>query len=253
MLIVERWVMARLRHQVFYTMAALNQAIRALTQELNQRPMKQYGGLSRAALFTQIDAPALQPLPAFPYEYTEYRIAKVAKDYHVQFDDHWYSVPHALVGERVEVHATQRLIKVACKRQVVAQHARSSKRYSHTTEAHHMPPAHAAHREWSPERIRTWAAGIGVNTAGVVQAIERSKAHVEQAQRACLSLLSLQKRYGGDRLERACGIALAQQCTRQRFIKNLLKNGFDQYHHDSDDSTAIPSTHANIRGPHYYQ
>ncbi len=149
-LVAERWVMARLRHHVFYTMAALNQAIRALNKELNQRPMKQYGGLSRAELFATIDSPALQPLPAYPYEYTQYKIAKAAKDYHVQFDYHWYSVPHALVGERVEIHATQGLIKIACKGEVVAQHVRSSQRYRHTTDPTHMPPAHAAHREWSP-------------------------------------------------------------------------------------------------------
>lgn len=252
-LVAERWVMARLRHHVFYTMAALNQAIRALNKELNQRPMKQYGGLSRAELFATIDAPALQPLPAYPYEYTQYKIAKAAKDYHVQFDYHWYSVPHALVGERVEIHATQGLIKIACKGEVVAQHVRSSQRYRHTTDPTHMPPAHAAHREWSPERIRSWANRIGPNTAGVVLTIERSKAHIEQAQRSCLGLLSLQRRYGKERLERACGIALEQQCTRQQFIKNLLKNGHDQQALESANGTMIPSTHANIRGPHYYQ
>lgn len=100
---------------------------------------------------------------------------------------------------------------------------------------------------------RSWANRIGPNTAGVVLTIERSKAHIEQAQRSCLGLLSLQRRYGKERLERACGIALEQQCTRQQFIKNLLKNGHDQQSLESENGTMIPSTHANIRGPHYYQ
>ena len=38
--IVERWNMARLRHQTFFTLASPNQAIRALLDELNQRPFK---------------------------------------------------------------------------------------------------------------------------------------------------------------------------------------------------------------------
>jgi transposase len=252
-LVAERWVMARLRHHVFHTMAALNQAIRALNKDLNQRPMKHYGGLSRAELFARIDAPALQPLPLYPYEYTQYKVAKVAKDYHVQFDFHWYSVPHMLVGERVEIHATQSLIKIACKGEIVTQHVRSAQRYRHTTESAHMPPAHAAHREWSPERIRSWANRIGPNTAGIVHTIEQGKEHIEQAQRACLGLLSLQRRYGEERLERACGMALEQQCTRQQFIKNLLKNGYDQQVPDTTHRAATPVTHTNIRGPRYYQ
>src|SRR5690606_34985614 len=111
-LIVERWVLARLRHQVFHSLAALNHAIRALNTELNQRPTKHYNGASREQLFKLLDEPALQPLPPYAYEYIDYRIAKVAKDYHVQYDNHWYSVPHRLVGERVEISATQTLVKV---------------------------------------------------------------------------------------------------------------------------------------------
>lgn len=135
-LVVERWVLARLRHYTFHTLASLNQAIKALMHDLNQRPMKGYNGLCRAELFAQIDAPALSKLPQFPYEYTQF---KLAKDYHVAFEDHWYSVPHAMVGERVELIASQRLIRVRYKGNIISQHVRSQKRYQHTTEAAHMP------------------------------------------------------------------------------------------------------------------
>ena len=250
-LVVERWVLARLRHQTFHTLASLNQAIKALMHDLNQRPMNGYNGLCRAELFAQIDAPALSKLPQFPYEYTQLKFAKVAKDYHVSFDDHWYSIPHALVGERVEVIASQRLIRVRYKGNIIAQHVRSQKRYQHTTESEHMPVAHAAYKDATIERIRRRAHRIGPNTAQVVQAIEGSKAHIEQAQRSCQGILSLQKRYGEQRLERACGIALTQACYRVNFIKTILKNGRDNVI-EFTSNRPIPAQPDNVRGADYY-
>lgn len=252
-LIVERWVLARLRHQVFHSLAALNQAIRALNAELNQRPMKHYNGASREQLFKLLDEPALQPLPPYAYEYTDYRIAKVGKDYHVQYDYHWYSVPHRLVGERVEISATQTLIKVYHQAKCVAQHPRSYTPYRHTTDIAHMPENHAAHLEWSPERIRSWATHIGTNTLAVVLAVERNKDHLIQAQRTCLGLLSEQKRYGSDRLEKACALAISRQLPYIPVIKKLLKNGEDMRWQPDETNSIIPGSHSNIRGSKYYQ
>ena len=250
-LVVERWVLARLRNHTFHTLAALNQAIKVLMHDLNQRPMKGYNGLCRSELFAQIDAPALSKLPQFPYEYTQFKLAKVAKDYHVAFDDHWYSVPHALVNERVELVVSQRLVRIRFKGNVIAQHVRSQKRYQHTTESAHMPEAHAAYKDATVERNRCWAKRIGPNAVQVVHAIEQSKPHVEQAQRSCQGILSLQKRYGEQRLERACGIALSQACYTVKFIRTVLQNGRDNVF-DFEPNRPIPTHHDNVRGADYY-
>jgi len=127
------------------------------------------------------------------------------------------------VDERVELIASQRLVRIRFKGNVIAQHVRSQKRYQHTTESAHMPEAHAAYKDATIERNRRWAKRIGPNAAQVVHAIEQSKAHVEQAQRSCQGILSLQKRYGEQRLERACGIALNQACYTVKFIRTILK------------------------------
>lgn len=251
-LVVERWVLARLRHQVFFSLAALNQAIRQLNTELNQRPMKHYNGATREMLFKQLDAPALQPLPPYAYEYTDHRIVKVAKDYHVQYAEHWYSVPHMLVGERVELSASQTFIKIYHQGKCVAQHPRSHALYKHSTDVAHMPANHAAYQEWNPERIRRWATTIGPNTLAVVLSIERSKAHIIQAQRACLGLLSEQKRYGANRLENACALALHRHQPYIPVIKKLLKEGEDT-RYQPEESNNTPGLHLNIRGPQYYQ
>ncbi|KKO47473.1 transposase, partial [Arsukibacterium sp. MJ3] len=180
-------------------------------------------------------------------------IAKVAKDYHVQYDNHWYSVPHRLVGERVEISATQTMVKVYHHSKCIAQHPRSHHAYRHSTHVAHMPENHAAYQEWSPERIRSWATNIGPNTLAVVVAVERSKDHLVQAQRACLGLLSEQKRYGSDRLENACALAISRQLPYIPVIKKLLKAGDDMRFQQDDSSNTTPGTHANIRGSHYYQ
>jgi len=250
-LVVERWVLAQLRYHTFHSLAALNQAIKALMQDLNQRSMKGYDGLCRAELFAQIDAPALSKLPQFPYEYTQFKFAKVAKDYHVAFDNHWYSVPHALVGERVEVIVSQRLIRVRYKGNIIAQHVRSQKLYQHTTESAHMPVALAAYKGATIERIRRWEHHIGPNAQGVIHAIEQSKVHIEQAQRSCQGILSLQKRYGEQRLERACGIALNQGCYTVKFVRTILQNGRDNVI-EFAPSPPIPVVHDNVRGADYY-
>jgi hypothetical protein len=114
-----------------------------------------------------------------------------------------------------------------------------------------MPEAHAAYKDATIERNRRWAKRIGPNAAQVVHAIEQSKAHVEQAQRSCQGILSLQKRYGEQRLERACGIALNQACYTVKFIRTILQNGRDNVF-EFAPNRPIPTHHDNVRGADYY-
>ena len=107
--IIERWILARLRHHTFFSLAELNVCIKALLKEVNNKPFKQLKG-TRQQWFDSIDKPALQPLPKQAYQYTEIKTVKVNIDYHLQYDNHLYSVPHHLVGEKLELHAKEYLI-----------------------------------------------------------------------------------------------------------------------------------------------
>ena len=122
--IVERWILARLRHHTFFSLAELNQCIRSLLDELNQKPFKQLPGNRRDA-FEQLDKPALKALPPQPYRYVDIKPVKVNIDYHVQYQQHHYSVPHQYVGERLELHASDTLITLYFRAQSVATHARA--------------------------------------------------------------------------------------------------------------------------------
>ncbi len=111
-LIVERWLLARIRNETFHTLRALNARLRELLTDMNNRPMKGYGNQTRAERFRILDAPALSPLPLAPYEYTEYKAVKVGPDYHVEYARHWYSVPHELVGQRLSLKAGQSVVQL---------------------------------------------------------------------------------------------------------------------------------------------
>ena len=147
--VVERWILARLRHETFFSLAELNRRIHELLEDLNDRPMRDYGQ-SRRERFLAIDRPALRPLPRERFVYAEWKQARVNIDYHIELERHFYSVPHSLVRERVELRYTATTVEVFHKGQRVASHRRSFQRGGYTTVPEHMPKSHRQHLEWSP-------------------------------------------------------------------------------------------------------
>jgi transposase len=109
--VVGRWILARLRHRRFFSLAELNAAIRVLLDELNDRPMRGWG-MSRRALFEQLEKPALISLPPLAYEYAEWKRCRVGLDYHVEIAKHYYSVPHQLMRQEVEARITVATIEI---------------------------------------------------------------------------------------------------------------------------------------------
>ena len=248
--IVERWILARLRHHTFFSLAELNQCIRALLDELNEKPFKQLPGNRRLA-FEQLDKPALKPLPRHPYRYVDIKPVKVNIDYHVQYQTHHYSVPHQYVGETLELHASDTLITLYFRQQPVATHARKY-RPGMTTEPAHMPKRHHKHQQWTPGRLKNWARDIGPAVLAWVDAQLTTKAHPEQAYRVCLGLLALSRAYPRERLEAACRIANQAGLSRLKQVKSILSSNRDQLPEQLDLETELPQDHENIRGPHTF-
>lgn len=249
--VVERWVLARLRNRTFFGLGELNLAIRELLEELNDRPMRHLGK-SRRELFEALDRPALKPLPAEPYEFATWKKTKVSIDYHVEFDGHYYSVPHRLIGEKVFLRATERTVEVFHKHQRVASHPRSRARGRHTTKAEHMPPSHRYYAQWSPDRFLHWAEKIGPQTRALIERVLASRRHPQQAYRTCLGVLGLAKRYSQQRLEAACARALPAGIRSYKGLKNILDTHLDQVPLEEPASMSL-DPHANIRGPSYYR
>ena len=243
--------MARLRNRRFFSLAELNQAIREQLEKLNGRTMKHLGN-SRRELFEELDRPALKPLPIEPYEFAIWKKAKVHIDYHVEFEKHYYSVPHELISEKVWIRATRYIVEIFYKHRRVASHPRSRARGRHTTRIEHMPANHRHYAEWSPERFLRWAEQIGPQTRDSIEAALNSRRHPQQAYRTCLGILNLAKRYTKERLEAASERALAFGIHSYKGIKNILDEGLDRVPLEEPASKRL-DPHANIRGSSYYQ
>ena len=248
--VVERWVLARLRDRTFFSLAELNQAIGELLTELNQRPMKHLGQ-SRQELFVELDQPALKPLPSQAYEFALWKKVRVHIDYHIEFDKHYYSVPHGLIGKAVEVRATEQNVEIFYQRKRQASHLRCHSLGRYSTQRDHMPPAHQAVDDWSPERFVRWAQQVGPQTQQLIAAVLAGRHHPQQAYRSCLGILGLAKRYGHTRLEGACRRAFPAGILTYKGIHNILKHNLDQLDADPLPTNPLPA-HANIRGQSYY-
>ena len=209
-------------------------------------------GVSRRALFEEIERAALKPLPAAPYEIGRWKTCRVNIDYHVEVDRHPYSVPYQLVHERLEVRYTASVVEAYYKGRRVASHRR---RFDHqpATLAEHMPSSHRAHAEWTPSRLIGWAEKTGPATGRRVAGILRSRPHPEQGYRACLGIMRLGRLHGDERLEAACARAERLRSYSYRTVKNILASAQDRLPFDDESlSDDVTPAHHNIRGADYY-
>jgi transposase len=172
-------------------------------------------------------------------------------DYHVDLEQHYYSVPYQLVGKEVDVRYTGTTVEILYQGKRVASHARSNRPGKHSTVTEHRPKAHQKYLEWTPSRIVEWAATIGSFTAQLAGIIMAERPHPEQGYRSCMGLIGLGRRYGKDRLEAACRRAVHLRAHSYQSVKSILERGLDRQN-VAESVTLPPVEHANIRGAGYY-
>ena len=216
--LVERWIIAALRHNRFFSLSGLNSEIRRLLAKLNARPFRKRPG-SRSSLFESIDRPALRPLPLERFDLSQWSRARVNIDYHIAFDSNFYSVPYHLVHEVVDVRSTPTTIETLHKSQRVASHRRAHGHGKTVTIAEHRPKSHQAHLEWTPSRLVHWGQSIGPHTARLFERILADEPHPEMGYRGCLGLMRLAKEYSPARIEPAAERALLTGACRYQSVK----------------------------------
>lgn len=249
--IVERQILAPLRHMTFTSIGEINAAISKRLTVLNNQSFQKMK-TSRRELFEEIDKPALRPLPPSRYQYAEWKKAKIHVDYHFVFDDHFYSVPYQHARHVVEIRATAKTVECFHQGERIAAHTRSHKRYGFTTLSEHMPKAHQEQAKYSLSHINSWANKIGQQTTEFINHMMASRAFPQQAYRACYGLLRLSNRYGETRLEKACAKALLARATRYQQVELILKNRLEEVPVHQSTTTQLPA-HKNIRGADYYK
>ncbi len=250
-LVVERWILARLRNRQFFSLVELNTAIAELLEVLNNRPFKKLPG-TRRSMFESLDRPAMQPLPATPYQYAEWKKVRVNIDYHVAIDKHYYSVPYQLVKQQLDARVTAGTVELLHKGKRIASHRRSYQPGRHTTVNVHMPKAHREYAEWTPERLVRWASDTGPATAKLVEQILSSRPHPQHGFRACLGLMRLGKHYSTPRLEAASRRALVIGSCSYKSVESILKNSLDRKPLPSTTIDTPAIEHDNLRGSDYY-
>jgi transposase len=253
-LVAQRWILAVLRHRQFYHLDELNAAIAELLVKLNNRIMR-HVKQSRQQLFERLDAPALKALPDKAYEYAEWKQVRANIDYHIEFDEGYYSVPYMLVGQTLWCRATHRTIELFHQGKRITSHVRRFVPHGYNTHAEHRPASHRAHLEWTPSRLIEWGKTLGAHTAAVVEHVIRSKPHPEQGYRSALGLLRLSHKFGTARLEAACERAIAIRSATYQTVKTLLKQRMEaapSLEPDLFEDATAQLGAKNVRGRRYY-
>lgn len=253
--LVQRWILARLRHFTFYSIAELNKEIRKLLPLYLDKVMKHLGK-SRRELFYELDQPALLPLPQSRYEYKEFKLLKVSKDYHIQLEHNFYSVPYQLIGKKVEVWFSAKVVTITYEGKIVATHPKLLHKGAYSTHSEHMASSHQKYLEWSPGKIMNWGLTIGSETAKLFKAIMDNRPHPEMGFRTCLGIIREYKKYqekgyNEEHLEIISTMAIRRHLFKVAQLKELLKS-YKPIEHDENASLIALTTHENIRGAEYF-
>jgi len=245
------YILGRLRNLTFFSLADCNQAIAQAVERINSRVMRRLA-VSRRDLYRTIELPAMRALPATPYEYAEWKRARVNQDYHVELQGFYYSVPHELVREEVEARLTANTVELFYRGRRVAAHVRLlGQGGRHVTHDDHMPRGHQAYAAWSEPRFRREAAAIGPNAEALIVAVLANRRHPEQGFRSCLGILKRLRGVPRERAEAACARAVEIGALSSKSLGSILDHNLDRQAKRPAQAD-LPLLHANIRGSRYY-
>ena len=240
--VIEMRILAGARDRVFASLDALNAWLTTSLAAVNEAPFQKRVG-SRHSLLIEERA-QLQPLPTRRFEIATYLARKVARDYHVDVQRQYYSVPYQHVGSHVEVRLTTAHVEVLLRDQRIALHRRVPPRQRFVTDPAHMPAHHRAFRD---PKIMQRAAGIGPNTSTLIDVLFTKRRHPEQAIRSAQGILGLVRDHSAAALESACARALELDSIGYENVRRLLLVAQTQL------PLPLPHVaHEHVRGGDYY-
>lgn len=254
-LIAQRWILARLRNRTFFSLAELNNAIAELVEELNTRKFQKLPGTRREA-FDSLDRPSMKPLPTLRFELRQRKGTRANIDYHVEFDDRFYSVPFGYRQEPIEVRATTTVVECFHGNVRVASHRRSyARKGTAVTNPEHRPKSHEDYGDWPPERMLSWAEKFGPHVVEVVSRTLARYPHPEMGYRPVLGILRCAEKHGAERMDAACLRALSvagKSAPHRRYIEGILKRGLDRAPPPPPAVSLHSSAHEFVRGGSYF-
>ena len=250
--IAYRRIYSVLDNRVFHTLEELNEAIREIV-ELHNNAKLTGRPYSRRALFEDVERSVLHPLPLLPYEFKRQQYSTISVNGHVclKEDRHYYSVPFQYIGKKIKIMYTSTHVEIYYNYALLARHKRDRKQYGYTTDIEHLASTHKYLTDWNPDRFIKWAESIDESVKTFIIRLMDSKAHPEQAYKACQGVLGYERKVGRVRLINACKRAIEYENYSYHSIKSILENKYDLLS-CTELLTEIPQ-HENIRGENYYQ
>ncbi len=245
-LIVTRWILARLRHQTFFSLGDLNAAISHWLTVLNDRPFKKLPGCRRTR-FEEQELPALAHLPSRHYEYAKWKEVKVHPDYHVQIDRSFYSAPYRMVGKLFDARVGEHMVELFYRGRLVTSHYRNPAPGYFHTKPEHRPPEHSAQIDQTMNRMLDRAEKIGPATREVIERQATKRKHPEQTLRSAQGIVRMAQDFSAERLEQACVRALSLGVSSYRSIQTLIKTPVPE----AKTGSQTPE-HPNLRGSTYF-
>lgn len=246
---VSRRILAALRSRQFFSLQEINQAVKTELLKFINRPFQKMDG-NRLTAFETIDKPALMPLPKTRYEYADWKNAKIAFNYHVEYDGYFYSVPFVHTGKMAKIRATASVIEVFTDGVRIAAHPRNFNPYKrYRTLPEHMPESHKAVTGWSSERFLTWAEKIGPQTKQLLNHILDSREYPVQTYRACMGIMRLASSYSVEHMEAASKEALAKGTYTYKYFSIILKQVSSK---ENSAMTEKIIQNTNVRGANAY-
>ena len=251
--IVYSWIYYALKERVFFTIEELKEAVAEELEKYNSKPMQKLK-MSRREIFNEIEKNVLNPLPVERYQIKKFSISTIGVSYHAYLseDKHYYSVPYTYKGKKTDLIYTESIVEIFYQNLRIASHTRERRINGYTTIKEHMPPNHRFMANLNPERLTRWGNDIGESVGKVIEKILETKDHPEQGYKVSLGILSMGKKYGEERLEKACRRAIYYGIYSYKRIKSILENNLDVNVEEEHELFSRLPEHENIRGSQYY-
>ena len=219
--ILEKGIFHLLEERQYFSLEEFNRDLWKELDKLNKEPFKKKE--HNRYYYWEEEKTELMPLPSMQYEYMERRTATVSSDFHVRFDNAYYSVDKAYLHKKVSIKSTSSVVRIySLTGEFICEWPRATRKGQWSTNPEHLPENYKGFTQWNAEYFIKKAALIGEHTETVIRSILQSRKYEVQTYRMCLGILNFTKKYSNAALEECCRQAISLNKQKYTFIKNTI-------------------------------
>ena len=219
--ILEKGFFHKLEERQYFSLEQFNKDLWKELKALNKEPFKKKE--HNRYYYWEEEKLELMPLPSMHYEYMERKTAKVSSDFHVRFDNAYYSVDKAFLHKKVSIEASSTAVRIySLAGEFFCEWPRATRKGQWSTNPEHLPDNYKGFTQWNGPYFIQKAQLIGRNTETVIRTILKSRPYEVQTYRMCLGILNFTKKYSNKALEECCKQAIALNKQKYTFIKNTI-------------------------------